>query len=520
MTEHAAGDQILGRYTIERVLGKGGFGTTWAATDAQTGDRVAVKALDLSRVDDWKAVELFEREAQTLEGLSHPQIPRYLDFIPVEAAETGYLVQSLAPGESLDKVLARKGRFTAAELEGIAEHTLEILIYLESLHPQVVHRDIKPSNLLLDDQAQVYLVDFGAVQDAAKRTTEGGSTVAGTFGYMAPEQLHGAASPRSDLYALGMTLLHLSTGKHPSEMGRAGLKVDFEGEVNLPSEFVKFLHRLIEPNPDERWGSAREALDFLRHEVPVSPNLERLPDSGGSSIAEMVRAKEEAEARALQKAERDQIVAIEKRKVALTKRSDRMKVAMNDQELQVRVAPQRLLPGLAAAAISTFLFANPGFVVAGGFPFFGQYWPVFGDFWPARWAIWGAFVFLTAALWVWRATPPRHLRLSSDGYFTVYDRNEKKPVEAGRFENFSVTLYSAEPGWPAEEAEFTLSDSNGREVFSQRFVNLSQDDIDLVAELPTDWIPAEPEHQLDFESATPAEKPESRKKTADAKVDW
>jgi hypothetical protein len=477
---------LLGRYRVIRTLGKGGFGTTWAATDQQTGEAVAIKALDLSRVDDWKAVELFEREAHTLEQLDHPNIPDYLDFVPVRDQDTGYLVQTLAPGTPLHDLLERQGRFTDEQLEGIAERTLELLVYLESLNPAVVHRDIKPSNLILDDDGEVYLVDFGAVQDAAKRTAEGGSTVAGTFGYMAPEQLHGTASPRSDLYALGMTLIHLASGRHPSDLERQGLKVDFHDAVSLSPALEDFIDRLVEPNPDDRFGSAQEALAHLREEVPISPNLTQLP--AGPSIAETVLAKEREEAERRRREEEQKRRAAEERRRAIEKRSDRVTVQMNDEELHIRIAPRRGPTAMMVLGWGAFAFVNPGFAIAGGFPFLGQFWPVFADNWLARWIIWGLFVTVACVTGIIAMTPPRHIRLSNEGFFTAYGRNAKKPDEAGRFKNFSVELRAPDYDQAPDAVEITLTDEREGTVFHERLEHLSARDIEMLDELPTKWL--------------------------------
>lgn len=478
---------VLERYRIEMTLGKGAFGTTWAATDMRSGSSVAVKALDLSRIDDWKAVELFEREAQTLEQLDHPNIPQYLDFVPVRDSETGYLVQSLAPGEPLSRILERQGRLTNEQVDGVAEKTLEILIYLESLNPPVVHRDLKPANLLLDEAGEVYLVDFGAVQDAAKRTTEGGSTVAGTFGYMAPEQLHGVASPRSDLYSLGMTLIHLASGHHPSELNRSGLKVVFRDRIDLSKSMETFIDRLVEPNPDDRFPSAREALAHLRDEVEVAPNLSELP-RGSSSIADTVLAREK-EARAAERAaERARLRDIEARGRKIAKRRDRVSVKMNEDEVLIAIEPQRLWKGLIGAGPALFIFGNPGFVLAGGFPFLGPHWPVFANYWPGRWALWGLTMFLAWALWLWLTTPTRHIHLSREGFYTAYHRRASNPDQAGRFHTFGVETFAHDDGYPGEHIELRLEDEDGHRIFEQRFENLSKRDVDLLDDLPSDWI--------------------------------
>src|SRR5690606_35726143 len=110
-----------------------------------------------------------EREAAVLRRLSHPKIPAYVDFLPIEADAAGLLIQELAPGRSLAAVLAAEGRLAADRVAAIADQVLEILIYLGGLEPPVVHRDIKPANLILAGDGQVRLVDFGAVKDAAAR---------------------------------------------------------------------------------------------------------------------------------------------------------------------------------------------------------------------------------------------------------------------------------------------------------------------------------------------------------------
>ncbi|MDP6944917.1 MAG: protein kinase, partial [Myxococcota bacterium] len=107
---------VAGRYRLERLLGQGGFGSTYAARDLQSDEWVAVKALDLRHVKDWKAVELFEREGRVLAQLDHPGIPRYVEFVAVEGDHAGYLVQELAAGQSLDTRLERGQRFTHEEV--------------------------------------------------------------------------------------------------------------------------------------------------------------------------------------------------------------------------------------------------------------------------------------------------------------------------------------------------------------------------------------------------------------------
>lgn len=261
---------IAGRYEILGELGRGGSAVTYRARDTTTGGEVAIKALSLATMESWKALELFEREARVLESLDHPGIPAYVDMIaPDPSAADGdseatfALVQELAAGRDLSKRLAEGWRADEETVRDIARQVLEILVYLHQLSPPVVHRDIKPQNLLIDDERVVRLVDFGAVRERLASQTEMGSTVVGTFGYMAPEQFQGRAEPASDLYGLGATLVHLLTGTAPAELPHARLKLVFDDRTSVSRQLVSWVDDLVEPAVEDRHPSARVALDRL-----------------------------------------------------------------------------------------------------------------------------------------------------------------------------------------------------------------------------------------------------------------
>ena len=260
-----SGGATVGRYRIVRPLGRGAVGTTWEAEPLEGGRRVAIKELRLSRVEDWKLVELFDREARVLAHITHPAVPAYVDHFAVEHDDehSFYLVQTLAPGRTLAELAAAGWRADEPELRRIAESLLDILDYLHSRMPPVYHRDIKPENVLREDGGKIWLVDFGSVRDVVRATT-GGSTVAGTFGYMAPEQLRGVARPESDLYGLASTLLFVASGASPSQMPQRKLKVDFRSHVRVSAPLAAWLERMIEPAPEDRFPSARRALIELR----------------------------------------------------------------------------------------------------------------------------------------------------------------------------------------------------------------------------------------------------------------
>jgi serine/threonine protein kinase len=263
-------EQILqNRYQIQRQLGNNGVRQTWLAKDLQATDvdnsLVVVKLLAFGGTVQWDDLKLFEREAQILKQLNHPRIPRYLDYFCVDDRTLWFgLVQEYIPGESLKEQLNAGKRFSQKEVRKIAVEILKILMHLHELNPTVLHRDIKPSNLIWGENNHIYLVDFGAVQDKAAK--EGVTfTVVGTYGYAPMEQFGGRAVPASDLYALGASLIHLLTGTAPSDLPVQELRIQFTDRVNLNSGFVSWLQKMVEPAPEQRFTSAREALEVLKN---------------------------------------------------------------------------------------------------------------------------------------------------------------------------------------------------------------------------------------------------------------
>ncbi|NER49726.1 MAG: protein kinase [Symploca sp. SIO1A3] len=275
--QHEQGEIIAQRYRIIDTLGQGGSGTTYQAEDLQTHQQVALKALSLHRMTDWKMMELFEREARVLAQLNYPNIPKYLDYFQVDTPEncSFYISQQLAQGQSLAVLVENGWRANESVVQQIAVQILEILIYLHELEPPVIHRDLKPQNIIRSPDGQVFLVDFGAVQDTYHSTFMRGSTVVGTYGYMAPEQFRGQAVPTTDLYGLGATLLFLLTHRSPAELPTDRLKLDFRSRVQISEKFADWLEKMLEPDTEERFSSAKEALKALRNkrEIRSKSNL-------------------------------------------------------------------------------------------------------------------------------------------------------------------------------------------------------------------------------------------------------
>jgi len=221
-----------------------------------------------------------ELKVETLKNLTHPLIPRYLNYFEVNLPTIkGFaLVQTYIPAQTLEQYLQSGRTFTEAEVKQIAKALLEILVYLHGLYPPVIHRDIKPSNILLGDRSgnsvgQLYLVDFGSVQTVLATET-GTRTVVGTYGYMPPEQFGGRTVAASDLYSLGATLIYLVTGNHPADLPQKDFRIQFEQAANLSPSFSNWLRSMIEPSLERRFSSASAGLAAL--EKPQPTNLPAL----------------------------------------------------------------------------------------------------------------------------------------------------------------------------------------------------------------------------------------------------
>jgi serine/threonine protein kinase len=286
MTELAAGrvvQGLQGRYTVERALGAGSFGQTYVARRSD-GEAVVLKQLRLARMGDWKALELFEREARVLASLNHPGIPKLVEFFAMDgesARAPSSLYSSVAPpspglslvivqgyveGRSLQAWIAEGGRWGADDAEAVLRRLLAVLQYLHSRHPPVVHRDIKPANVILGKDGHAYLVDFGAIQERLRGEAEAGSTAIGSFGFFPQEQLLGKARPASDLYALGMTLMCALTHCQPEELPLDEQTSKVQVRVaapHLPEPLARALEAMLEPAVGQRAASSDAVFKIL-----------------------------------------------------------------------------------------------------------------------------------------------------------------------------------------------------------------------------------------------------------------
>lgn len=265
-TPESAGESDLeNRFEMIRQLKGGAQAETCLARHRTSQRLVVLKRLRLDAARDWKTVELFEREARVLAALAHPSIPAYQGGCVLEGPGESVslvLIQDYVEGQTLHELVEREV-MDEQQARKIARDVLEVLAFLQRQTPPVIHRDIKPSNLIRRPDGGISLIDFGAVQALRREGNDVGSTIVGTPGFVAPEQMMGRAVPASDLYGLGATLVQLLTGCSPSELPSNGLRIDYLRDANVSVPFGRFVQRLLAPSLDERFRDAAQALASL-----------------------------------------------------------------------------------------------------------------------------------------------------------------------------------------------------------------------------------------------------------------
>ncbi len=260
MSELRTSEEVIDeRYRVLGALGRGAFAVTYKAVELATGRQVAVKEAFLGWTPERRMLEGLEHEARVLRSLRHPGIPAYVDsFEYVTGAGVSFcLVQELAQGASLWELLREGGVLSEVELKDLAGELLTILAYLHDRERPLLHRDVKPSNIIRSTSGRVALVDFGAAQEWGQDDTA--SLSDGTRGYMAPEQIRGRATPASDLFGLGATLIFLLTGVEPTRLPTPGGKLEFRVLAEVSREFGRWLDSLVQPDPSRRVPTATAA---------------------------------------------------------------------------------------------------------------------------------------------------------------------------------------------------------------------------------------------------------------------
>jgi serine/threonine protein kinase len=276
------------RYLVVNLLGQGGMGAVYQATDRKFGNAVALKETFYSDLQLRKA---FSHEARLLNRLRHAALPVVTDYFAI--GERQFLVMQYIPGKDLEELLDERktqgqGVFLTSQVLLWADQLLDALEYLHSQKPPIIHRDIKPQNLKLTPRGEVILLDFGLAKGIVTHQSQASQSIRGyTPNYASLEQIRGTGTDaRSDIYSIGATIYHLLTGEMPQDamtriaailMGQPDpLRPIAVLNPDVPAMVGAVIEKAMSPHPDQRYSSAAAMRQALRNSAnnvpPVNPH--------------------------------------------------------------------------------------------------------------------------------------------------------------------------------------------------------------------------------------------------------
>jgi len=250
--------QTCGPYRVEELLGEGGMGFVYRATDAG-GRTVALKLVKGEIASDSVFRRRFDREARTAARIGHPNVVPVLDTGEFEGIP--YMAQQFIAGGSLEHRIKRDGQL---ELEFVLDVCTQVADGLDAMHAEgLFHRDVKPANILLDETGKAYITDFGLMKDRDASVLTRAGQALGSMDYMAPEQIRGEeVSAQSDVYALGCVMFECLAGKPPfaDRQGMRILWAHLQEEPpdpcaerpDIPPDVSWAILRALEKEPDKR----------------------------------------------------------------------------------------------------------------------------------------------------------------------------------------------------------------------------------------------------------------------------
>jgi len=254
---------LANRYELLELLGKGGMGVVYRAADRELSLAVALKILRPKLSYDPDFIEMFKREVTLARMLSHPNVIKIYDLNRV--GNLWFVSMEYLQGEEVKDVIIREDKFSSERVQFIAK---QILSGLEHSHSRkLIHSDIKPQNIFIDNKDHATLVDFGIARTMSSQVKN--QTVYGTPGYISPEQIIGnPATPRSDIYSLGVTLYEMLTGEMPFEDETIDQTLENQLQLTppppsslspeIPAWMDNIIGKMMARNPSDRYGSARE----------------------------------------------------------------------------------------------------------------------------------------------------------------------------------------------------------------------------------------------------------------------
>jgi serine/threonine-protein kinase len=279
-------NSVIGEYRIEGYLGAGGMGEVYCAQHSRIGRRAAVKILTHTSRSDG-SLERFFNEANIQSSLRHPNIATLYDFTEINGQPC--IIMEYIDGETLAERVRPSGPLPLSESLYIFQAIVQAIAYVHS--NGVVHRDIKSNNIKISSSGEVKLLDFGiAKSESSEQLTATGSVI-GTLEYLSPEQIMGGvADARSDIWALGVLLYEMVTGRVPfqamtiGELCKKIEKVDYAPPTVLnpevPREVVAVIAKCLRKNPADRYRLAQDLLNDVEQLIQVfsgsgAANLDR-----------------------------------------------------------------------------------------------------------------------------------------------------------------------------------------------------------------------------------------------------
>lgn len=301
MQQSISAGTVLGEYEIRSPLGAGGMGEVYRARDLRLDREVAIKVLPASVTSDADRLRRFEQEARAAAALNHPNILAVYQMGTYQG--TPYLVSELLEGETLRAHLAS----APLPLQKVISYGLQVAHGLAAAHDKgIVHRDIKPENLFITKDGRVKILDFGLARlNQSKHAPDRDQTLTlqtepgmliGTVGYMSPEQVRGeAADHRSDIFAFGVVLYEMLTGKQTFKKATSAETMTAilneeppsisQLATNTPAAVQRVVHRCLEKNPSQRFQSAADLAFALEAIDGYDPKSNRRPMRFRAAIA-------------------------------------------------------------------------------------------------------------------------------------------------------------------------------------------------------------------------------------------
>lgn len=281
--ELTRGSVFANRYEIIEELGKGGMGKVYRVEDTKIKEEVALKLIKPEIASDKKTIERFRNELKIARKIRHKNVCAMFDL--GEERGTHYITMEYVPGGDLKKLIRRTKLLTAGTAISIAKQICIGLVEAHSLG--IIHRDLKPSNIMIDDNGNARIMDFGIAKPLKGKGITGSGVMIGTPEYMSPEQIEGKElDQRSDIYSLGIILYEIVTGrvpfkgdtpftvgvKHKSEMPQDPK----EFNAQIPDDLSRVILRCLEKDKNKRCQSVDEVLSELvniEKEIPATDSV-------------------------------------------------------------------------------------------------------------------------------------------------------------------------------------------------------------------------------------------------------